>query len=208
MERIELSDATIRLRRNMLAISFLIPTLKIYQVKIEKFNLIAVSVSNFKMSDFYFVASILLIYHLVVFAIRSTEDYYHWSATTHETPGIDALIKSIGGGDLDGKVNDVKDLLRSSLMTFFQRLPYEIISDVKKIGNWKDSHNMISRLPINIKIHAPRIKKEYLQMRIHTFRFIIIDIIAPLIFTGLAILVILSPNDWIANFGSQPGSTP
>ena len=110
MERIQFSDATNKLRRNLLLVAALIIALAGFDIKLTKASTSGIEFENITTNVVLAVLLALLIYHLVAFAIHAFEEYRHWEL---------ALVKKqttyFGGGigfiELADQMRDAGDAL-------------------------------------------------------------------------------------------------
>ena len=78
MERIEFSELTNRLRRNLMASSFLIVSIKEFDITINGVNSYGMKLENLTTEVITVILFLILIYHAIAFFTRAFEEYRFW----------------------------------------------------------------------------------------------------------------------------------
>lgn len=81
MQRIEFSEMTNRLRRNLMAAAFLIIGTKAFDIKIGKVSVGGAQLENLTTEVVIMILLVFLIYHAFAFSIRAFEEYRYWELT-------------------------------------------------------------------------------------------------------------------------------
>ena len=85
MPRIEFSEMTNRLHRNLVATAALIIAMKLFDLRIEKAGTLGVEVKNLTTNVLIIILVAILAYHCVAFAVRAFEEYRIWELKVTET---------------------------------------------------------------------------------------------------------------------------
>jgi hypothetical protein len=78
MERIELSELTNRMRRNLVAVAAAIMVLVFFDIKIEKATTLGMEVTGLTTRVLLWILVAILLYHMVAFAVRAVEEFWAW----------------------------------------------------------------------------------------------------------------------------------
>ena len=78
MERIEFSELTNRMHRNLVAVSAAIIVIVFFNIKIEKATTLGIEVSGLTTRVLLWILVAILLYHMVAFALRAYEEFRAW----------------------------------------------------------------------------------------------------------------------------------
>jgi hypothetical protein len=78
MERIEFSELTNRLHRNLIVVAAAIVVLVFFGIKIEKATTLGMEVTGLNTQVLLWILVAILLYHMIAFAIRAIEEFRAW----------------------------------------------------------------------------------------------------------------------------------
>jgi hypothetical protein len=111
MRRIEFSEITNRLHRNLMASASLIVLIIVFHIDVKKAATSGIELENLTTKVILIALSAVLLYHALAFCIRAFEEYREWDLKLTEK---DATVW--GGGvaifDLSNKLKEVADVLQ------------------------------------------------------------------------------------------------
>lgn len=110
MERIELDEVTIRLRRNLVVSAFLIIIIKYFGIKVEKIQGAGLEFSNLTTEVVLLILIAIMIYHFVAFGVRALEEFKFWQQTFADKDAA-AYGGSLVTVTLASKLEQVADIL-------------------------------------------------------------------------------------------------
>jgi len=94
MERIEFSELTNRMHRNLVAVAAVIIVFVFFDIKIEKATTLGMEVTGLTTRVLLWILVAILVYHMVAFATRAIEEFRAWElrlATNEAAFGGDRL---------------------------------------------------------------------------------------------------------------------
>jgi hypothetical protein len=110
MQRIEFSELTNRLRRNLMAAAALIIAIVYFEIKVGRAATQGLELDGLTTDVVLWILVVVLLYHGVAFAVRAIEEYRHWELTFSSTQTM-----TFGGGvvpvDLARKLKDTSEVL-------------------------------------------------------------------------------------------------
>src|SRR5215472_6943066 len=78
MERIEFSELTNRMHRNLVAVAAAIIVFVFFDIKIEKATTLGMEVTGLTTRVLLWILVAILLYHMVAFAMRAIEEFRAW----------------------------------------------------------------------------------------------------------------------------------
>lgn len=78
MERIEFSELTNRMHRNLVAVAAAIIVFVLFGIQIEKVTTLGMEVKNLTTRVLLCILVAILLYHMVAFALRAIEEFRAW----------------------------------------------------------------------------------------------------------------------------------
>lgn len=78
MERIEFSELTNRMHRNLVAVAAAIIVIVFFDIKVEKATTLGMEVTGLTTRVLLWILVAILLYHMVAFAMRSIEEFRAW----------------------------------------------------------------------------------------------------------------------------------
>lgn len=110
MKRIEFSDMTYRLRRNLMATAAILIAIVYFDIKVGRIAAQGIEIKGLTIEIIISILISVLFYHLIAFGIRAFEEYRHWELTF-----TDEQATAYGGGlsviDISKRLFDAVDIL-------------------------------------------------------------------------------------------------
>ena len=171
---IDLSEKTIRIRRNLLAFSMLALIIGISGIKINSASFFGLEIENFSISNLRFVLTVIVVYFLVEFFLNAWDEVLKWRLKLTSSPF--GRLDNISSADEDRKNRTIYAYL------------FEEKNEIKNIDK-NEIENLKSKVDSFIGCFR---RYEKLQM----FRFWIVDTFLPVFFALISIIALYRQGIW------------